>query len=342
MSCNGKKLRVAFLVNKEMARSVFAVEDLKFLATFSDFDVDSIDNLPEKITEEYIKNTIGTADACITCWGTPTITRDCLEYAPNLKLIAHAAGSVRNIVSEQVWERKIRVTSAAPIISEDVAETVLGLIIVSLKRIWELSEFTRSGGWNEETGIAEKKSLFGLKIGIIAASHCGRNLISYLKPFSPDIRVYDPFLDEKRAQDLGVTKVSLDELMAECDVVTVHAPALPSTYHMINKDNLRLMKDGAVFINTSRGLLVDEQALVEELKTGRIFACIDVTDPEPPSVDHPLRKMKNVILTPHIAGGHTVNGRLRQGHFIVEQLYRFNKGEPLSYEITKEMTSIIA
>jgi phosphoglycerate dehydrogenase-like enzyme len=111
---------------------------------------------------------------------------------------------------------------------------------------------------------------------------------------------------------------------------------------MINKDNLPLMKDGALFINTARGMLVDENALIGELKTGRIFACIDVTDPEPPPAGHPFRRLENVILTPHIAGGHTVNGRPLLGRNAINEIYNFFQKGLLNYEVRREMIDRMA
>ena len=129
-------------------------------------------------------------------------------------------------------------------------------------------------------------------------------------------------------EELGATKVELNELMSESDVVTVHAPSIPATDNMINKDNLKLLKDGAILINTSRGSVINEADLIAELIKGRIFACIDVTNPEPPLTNNELRYLDNVILTPHIAG--TVsNGLKRIALHVCEELERFNRGESL-------------
>lgn len=335
-----QKLKVALLLNKKVARQIFAQETIDFLHSFA--ETIHMDELPERVTEDYMKEAIRGADVCITCWGTPRLTEECLIQAPGLKLIAHGAGSPRGIVSEAVWKRQLRMTSASPVLSADVAETVVGLMILSLKKIWSLQAFTRGGGWYGKQGLGPIKSLYKAKIGIIAASHCGRNVIRYLQPFQPEILVYDPFLQEEDAAALGVRRVELEELMAQSDIVSLHAPEIPSTHHMIDGDNIGQMKDGAIFINTSRGSLVDEEALIHALEKGRIFACLDVTDPEPPREDHPFRYLDNVLLTPHIAGGQAENGRLRQGEFIIQQIHAFYEGRPLVYEITEKMMTFIA
>ncbi len=334
------KHKVALLLNREMAERVIGEEGFAFLRTWATFQEPH--DLPEVMTIDYMQEHVKQAEACITCWGTPGFNEKVLAEATDLKLIAHAAGSVKWLVSDGVWARKIRVTSAAPVIAADVAETTLGLIIISLKRIWSQAAFTKAGGWRRPGESDRMKRLKGLTVGVIAASSCGRNLIKLLQPFEVKILLYDPFVSAVQAEALGAQKVTLEELMAASDVVTLHAPDLPANRHMINAQNLALLKDNSLFINTARGALVDEEALVAELKTGRFFACLDVTEPEPPAEEHPLRHLENVILTPHIAGGHTVNGRREQGAFILEQIYKFFTVGSLDYEVTKAMLGQIA
>jgi phosphoglycerate dehydrogenase-like enzyme len=126
-----------------------------------------------------------------------------------------------------------------------------------------------------------------------------------LKAFNCDILAYDPFVSRTEAKRLGVRLVELDELFSQCDAVSLHAPALPATFHMVGAAQLRLLRDGAALINTARGQLVDHDALYEECRTGRISAALDVTDPEPLPADSPLWGLDNVYILPHVAGlGH--------------------------------------
>jgi phosphoglycerate dehydrogenase-like enzyme len=147
--------------------------------------------------------------------------------------------------------------------------------------------------------------------------------------------LYDPYVSDSDAAELGALKTNLDDLLRRSDMISLCAPALPETRHMMGAREFGLMKDRAIFINTSRGQNVDEAALAVELEKGRLFAMIDVTDPEPPPEDHPFFKLPNVIVTPHIAG-HTSNGRFRQGKYAVDEILRFVRGEPLINEITPE------
>lgn len=273
------------------------------------------------------------ADACITGWDVAPIDADVLAAAPKLRAIAHTGGSVKRFVSEAVWARDIHVTSAAPALAQDVAETTLGLIIVGVKRILPLSQHVREGGWREHPAWPARE-VHSSVIGIVGASNVGRRVIELLRPFHASILLYDPYVNETEATRLGVTKVELAELARRADVISLHAPALPSTRHMIDRSLLRLMKDDAVLINTARGALIDEEALVEELAKGRFFAFLDVTDPEPPAPDSPLRRLPNVVVTPHLAG--CITDCTHLGEMAVEELRRFFAGEPPLNRITPD------
>ena len=139
---------------------------------------------------------------------------------------------------------------------------------------------------------------------------------------------------------MGVEKVSLEELLRRADVVSLHAPAKPETVHMLNQERLALMKDEALLINTARGALIDEPALIRELEKGRFFAFLDVTDPEPPAADSPLRRLENVVVTPHSAG--CIEDCSRMGEMAVEELRRYFAGEPAVYQITRDMLHRVA
>ena len=231
----------------------------------------------------------------------------------------------------------------AAVIAEDVAQTVLALVMFTTKGLWVFANSTRAGEWSGgEASLFATRRLDGLNMGIIGASHAGKAVINLFKPFKCNLNVYDPLMPKFEAIELGVNPMGLDELMSSSDILSLHAPAIESCRHMLNKDNLKLIKDGALFVNTARGMLVDEPALIKELETGRFFACIDVTDPEPPAVDHPFRKMDNVILIPHIAGGHSVNGRLMLGRHSAMEIYNYFHRGTVRYEVRFEMLPRIA
>lgn len=334
------RLNVLLAMHRKLAEQIFKKEDLEYFKSF--VDLNEISSLPDRVDEEFIKRNIGGKEICITCWGTPSFTKEILDSADKLKLIAHSAGSVKPIVTDYVWERGIRVTSAAPAIATAVAEFTLGLMITSLRRVFYFNEITHNGLWKTEEELFKTKSLYNITVGIVGASNVGRNVIRLLKNFHIDILLYDPYVTKEDAEKLGVKLVSLEELLSNSDIVSLHAPSIPETYHMINRDNIKLLKSGAILINTARGSLIEESALIERLTTGDIFACLDVTDPEPPAVDSPLRRLPNVILTPHIAGGNSITDRWRQGRYIIEQVYKFITQGSMEYEVTKDMLPRIA
>ncbi len=176
---------------------------------------------------------------------------------------------------------------------------------------------------------------------MIGAGYTGRRFINLLKALEAEVWVYDPYLTEPVASEMGVRKVSLPDLMRDCPVVSIQAPSTKETYHMIGRQQLALLQDGAILVNTARSALVDESALLVELQSGRIHAALDVFDKEPLPPDSPFRKLPNVLLTPHIAGI-TPQASLRQGQTIAEEVRRFFAGEPLKYAVTAPMIETMA
>jgi phosphoglycerate dehydrogenase-like enzyme len=172
----------------------------------------------------------------------------------------------------------------------------------------------------------------GKTVGIVGHSRIGARVIELLQPFDLEVVLYDPHYTSASQR---VRNVELDQLMAEADIVSLHAPAIESTARMIDARRLALMPDGATLINTARGALVDQDALLRELVSGRISAVIDVTTPEVLPADSPLYDLPNVLLTPHIAGA-LGNERSRLGATVVAEIERFIAGEPLSHGVAAE------
>jgi len=178
-------------------------------------------------------------------------------------------------------------------------------------------------------------------VGVVGAGYTGRCVIRLLRAWGAEVWVADPYLDAQRAQQLDVTKVSLDELFANCAIITNQAPPTDETFRMIKASHLALLPDGATFVNTARSHTVDYDALLAELQSGRIQAALDVFDQEPLPTDSPFLQLENVIVTPHVAGA-SRQARLRQGTVIVEELERFFAGEPLLYGVSGEMLPTMA
>ncbi|MFD5190843.1 hydroxyacid dehydrogenase [Streptomyces sp. NPDC058357] len=277
---------------------------------------------------------LGATDVLLTGWGSGASSPDWVDRAPRLKAVIHAAGSVRWFMDERVFARGILVSSQAEENGRPVAEYTVAMILLAAKSVFRVErEFRLSrAAYPLDTFTGGG---FGTPVGIIGASRIGRRVLRLLRSFDLDVRVHDPFLSERDARSLGVRLVGLDELFERSAVVSLHAPLLESTRGMIGRRHFERMPDHAVFINTARGALVDQDALITEVATGRIDAVIDVTDPEVLPPDSPLWDLPNVILTPHMAGS-VGNEVPRLGRGAVDEVVRFASGEPLRHRIDEQ------
>lgn len=328
-----EKVNVAITIGKVHYPRMFSQEAWDALEVFANVSHHQGD---EPAGKEDMIALLPNADACITSWGVAQLDADVIAAAPRLKAMAHMGSSVKRFISEAFWEQGIQLTSAGFALGRTVAETTLGLMIVGQKRIWPLGQHVREGGWRDSPDWDKwySRELFRKNVGIIGASNVGRYVIALLKPFNANILLYDPFVSEEEAKQLGTTKVELNELLSRSEIVSLHAPANKQTHHMLDAEGLALMKDDALLINTGRGTLIDEEALIKELAKGRFFAFLDVTDPEPPAPNSPLRTLDNVVVTPHIAG--CIENCNHMGELAVEELRRFFAGEPPVYQITRK------
>ncbi len=279
---------------------------------------------------------LASAEVLFTHWGAPLLTEEALRTMPRLRAVVHAAGSVKHHVTDAVWRRGITVSSAAAANALPVAEFTLAAVLLSGKRVLDAARHYADLRTSPDvlpyyTGHGNYRRT----IGIIGASRIGRRVIELLRPFDLHVLLYDPYVDAHQAGALGVEPVDLDELASRSDVVSIHAPQLPETHHMFDSRRLALMKEGATLINTSRGDLVDTDALVAHLVTGRLHAVLDVTDPEVPPADSPLYTLPNVLLTPHIAGS-LGNELARMTDWAVDEVARYAQGLPLAHGIAPD------
>jgi phosphoglycerate dehydrogenase-like enzyme len=276
------------------------------------------------------------AEILLTGWGCPELSTAVLDRAPKLRLIAHCAGTVKDMVTPACWERGLRVITAAEANAIPVVEYTVAAILLANKHAFHIREIYRQerryGIWHHTTpGIGNLNK----RIGIVGASRIGRRVIEALRPFDFTLCVYDPYFSAEEAERLGVEKLELDQLLRSSDVVTLHAPSLPETRHMIGARELALIRDGAALINTARGALIDGEALAKELSSGRIRAVIDTTEPETLPADSPLYDLPNVFLTPHIAGASGTEV-YRMSSLVIEEIGRYLHGEPLQHEVRQE------
>lgn len=239
----------------------------------------------------------------LTSWGAPRLDADLLDRMPRLRAVVHAAGSVQQLVSDELWERGITVTSAADANAVPVAEYTFATIILAFKRAFvHMRSPSTVLEWRDLVGSTRYGSV-GRTVGIVGFSRIGRRVVRMLHQLDGiRIIVADPFVSPQIVADAGAELLALDDMLGEVDVLSLHAPALPETRHMIGAAELAALHDGATVINTARGWILDHDALLAECESGRLDAVLDVTEPDPLPTDSPLRKLANVALTPHIAG----------------------------------------
>ncbi|MFJ6081264.1 hydroxyacid dehydrogenase [Streptomyces sp. NPDC092369] len=283
-------------------------------------------------TDPAAAGALADAEVLITGWGCPRLDADVLAAAPRLRTVLHAAGSVRSLVGDAVWERGITVSSAVAGNALPVAEYTLAMILLTGKDAFAHRERFRAEHRFPSHAETAGTGNVGRRVGVIGASRVGRRLLELLRPFNFSVLLYDPYVGVSEAAELGAESVGLEELLRRSDIVTLHAPDIPETYRMLDASRLALIRDGGVLINTSRGALVDPDALVEELVSGRLCGVLDVTEPEPLPGESPLYRLPNVFLTPHIAGS-LGNELERLGLIVVEELERVAEGVGLGHEV---------
>ncbi|MFI6896861.1 hydroxyacid dehydrogenase [Streptomyces sp. NPDC050256] len=271
------------------------------------------------------------AEVLISGWDCPPLDAGVLAAAPRLRAVVHAAGSVKHHMTHAAWDRGLSVTSAAEANAVPVAEYTLAMIILANKRVLPMQDRYRDTqtehSWQDWAALHPGMGNYRKTVGVVGYSRIGRRVVELLRPLDLTVLVHDPYLPEAEAAAAGVTRAGLDELLAAADVVTLHAPSVPRTRHLLNRRRLALMADGATLVNTARGSLVDQEALLDEVRAGRLNAVIDVTEPEVPSAGSDLYGLRNVVLTPHIAGSH--GGELRRiGDYALDELERYVQGLP--------------
>ena len=294
------------------------------------------------MTPEEIAERIGECENYVTLWGSAKLDARILDKAPKLKLLTHLGGTVVPFVSEEMWERGIKVISANDYFAESVAEGTLAYILAALRDIPKYSrELKEEKRW--KTSLSCSAGLMGKTIGLVSYGTIAKKLVPLLSRFKVRILVYDikplPADDVER---YGLVQATLDRVFSESDIISLHTPLFDATYHLVGQELLSRIKDGALFVNTSRGAVVDQAALERELATGRFRAVLDVYEKEPPAEDCPLYELPNVIMMPHMAGPTTDMHSLLTRELLLEGAAYIDGGEPLRHEVTRAMAATMS
>ncbi|MBQ1848309.1 MAG: hydroxyacid dehydrogenase [Clostridia bacterium] len=272
------------------------------------------------------------AEALFTTWGMKSYKEDEIkELFPNLKYIFYGAGSVQSFALPFI-KNGVKVFSAWQANGVPVAEFTVSQILLCGKRYFDVI--------TGEKGTVHGN--YGNKVGIIGLGMIGKLVCKMLSAYKLDVYAYDKFLPDEEFEKLGVKRADLGFIFSECDIISNHLANNAQTRGMLDAELIKSMKPDAYFINTGRGAQVDHNALYEALcAEPKRTALLDVTDPEPLPEDHPLKTLKNAIISPHIAGslGDEV---ARMGEYMCEEFERMIKGEAPLYEVTEKMLEVMA
>lgn len=290
---------------------------------------------PADVSPEALAGALRRATVLISGWGTPALTE--LEgWTPEqfaLRIVAHTAGTVKHLVPVAAIERGLLVTHANDSLAEAVAEFTLGAIIIARRQAFAAAARMRAG--LPALPVAAQHEVRGSTIGVIGASAIGRRVMQVLQVLDVTLLLSDPYCSPTIAAALGARLVPLHDLLSASDIVTLHAPVTLETLGMLGAAEFAAMRDGALFVNTARGRLIDPAALLAELQRGRLTALLDVTDPtEPLPPDSPFLALENCVVLPHMAAT-TVEARQRQSRMVVDETLRFLAEESLHYQVTR-------
>lgn len=282
-------------------------------------------------------------DYIFTTWGMLELTEEEIDqYFPNLKAVFYGAGSVQYF-ARPFLNKGIRVFSSATANAVPVAEYTIAQIILAGKGYYQASRYYKQHRHGEARRYSEGHTgNYGNTVGLLGAGMIGKLVIQMLKSYVMDVKVFDPFLPDEKAEEMGVKKCSLEEIFETCHIISNHLANNAQTQGMLNYALFSRMKENATFINTGRGAQVVEADLVRALQEyPDRTAILDVTMPEPVQEGHPFFDLENVILTPHIAGS-MQNEIARMGEYQYDEYLAMIHGTEPRLEVSLKMLETMA
>jgi len=280
---------------------------------------------------EHIKSVVGDAEILMIHFA--PVTADVMDAARNLKIISSARGGPVNVDPEAATQRGIIVTHTIGRLAQPVADHTMGLLLAEVRHIARDHAKVMDGSYFEDPQDLRRsrrypvREMEGKTLGIVGFGAVGRELAKRARGFNLNVLAFDPYVEEEEMVKQGVQKADLETLLKSSDFVSINARESPQTYHMISREEFKMMKSTSYIVNTSRGSIIDEQALVEALRENMIAgAGIDVFEDEPLKQDNPLLKLGNVTITPHTAGGSDMS-RVRSVKLTCNTVAMYLKGE---------------
>ena len=283
-----------------------------------------------------LRERLSRSDALMTTWHSPFLRMEMMGIPRRVRLIAHCGGELKARMEPEVVER-LTVANAPGPMAAPVAEMALAMVLALVRRLREYEREMRAGVQHSNKDASRGETVRGRRVGIVGFGRIGRAFARMVAPLGAELYVSDPFCSDETAVEHGAKKVETEELLNTSSVVVLAAGLTEETRGMLNARTLALMPDGAYLVNVGRGGLVEMEALLAELRSGRLSAALDVTDPlEPLPSDHELRRLPNVLLTPHVAAG-GIEMRHALGATAAEEVARFFRGERPENVVTPEM-----
>ncbi len=292
-------------------------------------------------TVEELRPHLAEAEVMVVGWGTGPITPEHYAAAPRLKQVALIGGTLKKIAPEAAWERGITITNTARAIAASVCEFTLGVILLWAHRYDRYhAAMVNREPWPDARWAHVQTDVAEMTVGLVGFGGTGRGMASMLRNLGATVLAYDPFVPTDAMAEHGVEPFEdLHDLLSRCDIVSLHAGLTDQTRHMIGAAEFAALRDGTLFVNTARGGIVDQAALLEELRQGRLFAALDVFEDEPIGPDHPMRELDNVFLSPHVAGTYNWSCYRRCARTMVEDVRRFVEGKTPLNVVTPELYS---
>ncbi len=280
------------------------------------------------LTEEELIPLLQDCDGYVA--GLDFITEKVIAACPKLKVISRYGVGYDRVDVEAATKHHVTVTNTPGVNSEAVGELAFALILSVARKIPYLNEDTRKGGWMRATGF----ECLGKKLCILGLGSIGKVVARCAKGFGMEVCAYDPYISEEYCKAHQIEVVSMEEGLAQADVVSLHLPLMDSTRHLIDKEMLEKMKDGVVLINTSRGGIIDEAAACEALKNKKLGGLgLDAFEAEPPK-DSPLFEFDNVVVTPH-TGAHTKEATQNMAKAAIRNLMDVLNGHECAFIVNK-------
>lgn len=334
-----KKPKVFVTLPRKWYNTYVCVEAQEKISSFATVVVNEKDRI---LSEEEVSDMIKYVDGIITGWKGGKLTKENIEIAKNLKIIGVIGSSVKKISPDAAFSRNITMVNTAKAIGDSVAEFALGFILDGLHNIsWANEKLKKGKDWFEVKGPRMCFDLTNKTVGLIGVGVVARRLIELLKPFEARILFYDPYLSEDTKNKLGIERASLWKVMAEARVISIHAGLSKETYHMIGEKELSLIQEDAVLINTARGDIINEKALIKKLKEGKLRAALDVYSEEPLPMESEIRKLESVTLTSHLGANPNADVFRKIGLAVVGDFGLFFSGKKPENIVTEEKLKIM-